>query len=123
MEGERENSRDQNEGSGQQQPIGQNDENQFDGQDRQQQPGGQSTQQELDQADRQQQNEQSSDNAGGFVGSQGEDSGEYLQQGGNPESGFAEQGSGASNDSSDIEGTSERSENRESDIEGSSDNI
>ena len=59
---------------------------------------------------------------GGFVGSQDQDSGEYLQQSGNPESGFAEQGRGASNDGSDIEGTSERSQNRDSDIEGSSDN-
>ena len=47
-------------------------------------------------------------NQGGFVGSQGQDSGEYLQRSGNPESGFAEQGRGASNedDESDIEGSS-----------------
>jgi len=47
-------------------------------------------------------------NQGGFVGSQGQDSGEYLQQNGNPESGFAEQGRGVSNedDENDIEGSS-----------------
>ena len=58
---------------------------------------------------------------GGFVGSEGQDSGEYLQQGGNPETGFAEQGQGAS-DQGDIERGTKRSENRENDIEGSSDN-
>ena len=53
--------------------------------------------------------------SGGFVGSQGQESGEYLQQGGNPDSGFAEQGRGASN-----EGNigSQRSDNDDSDIEG-----
>ena len=59
----------------------------------------------------------------GFVGSQSDDSGEYLQQGGTPQAGFAEQGSGAPNEGSDIERDSERSQNRDSDIEGSSGNI
>ena len=62
-------------------------------------------------------------NSDGFVGSQSEDSGEYLQQGGTPQAGFAEQGSGAPNQGSDIERDSERSQNRDSDIEGSSGNI
>ena len=96
MENEREKTRDQHEGSGQQQPSGQQDQSQ--------------------------QNEDSQRSQGGFVASEDQDSGEYLQQGSSPESGFAEQGRGASNDSSDIEGTSERLQNRESDIEGSSDN-
>ena len=96
MENEPEKTRDQNEASGQQQPI--------------------------DQQDQSQQNEDGQQSQGGFVASQDQDSGEYLQQAGSPESGFAEQGRGASNDSSDIEGTSERLQNRESDIEGSSEN-
>ena len=58
---------------------------------------------------------------GGFVGSRDQDSGEYLQQSGSPQSGFAEQGRGASNDSSGMEGTSERSQDSDSDIEGLSD--
>ena len=66
---------------------------------------------------------QSGQNSGGFVGNQDEDSGEYLQQGGTPQAGFAEQGSGAPNEGSDIERDSERSQNRDSDIEGSSGNI
>lgn len=96
MENEPEKTRDQNEGSEQKPPIGQQDQSE--------------------------QNEDGKQSQGGFVASQDQDSGEYLQQGGRPDSGFAEQGRGASNDSSDIEGTSERLENRESDIEGSSDN-
>ena len=59
---------------------------------------------------------QSDQNQGGFVGSQRDDSGEYLQQSGSPESGFAEQGRGASNENSDIE----RSQDDYSDNEGSS---
>jgi hypothetical protein len=59
---------------------------------------------------------QSDQNQGGFVGSQRDDSGEYLQQSGSPESGFAEQGRGASNENSDIE----RSQDDDSDNEGSS---
>ena len=59
--------------------------------------------------------------SGGFVGSQGQDSGEYLQQDGNPETGFAEQGRGASNQS-DVERETTRSQNDDSDIEGSSGN-
>lgn len=125
MEGEREETRDQNEGSGQQQPIGQ--------QDQSQQISGQSDQsgsepprspeergEELGQQS--ERGEDGQQSQGGFVASQDQDSGEYLQQSGSPETGFAEQGRGASNDSSDIEGTSERTQNRESDIEGSSDN-
>lgn len=153
--------RDQNEGSGQQAPIGQQDEDRTTGQQDQQQFGQQGQQQPTGQGGQQplgqqgnfgtqepglggqgQQdfgrpetttlNEGSQPGLGGgstgeggkgsnFVGSQGQDSGEYLQQTGNPESGFAEQGRGASNDT-DIEGGGERSENRDSDIEGSSDN-
>lgn len=108
MENEPEKTRDQNQDSGQQQPIGQQDQSQQ----------NENSQQNEDI----QQNEDSQRSQGGFVASQDLDSGEYLQQGGSPESGFAEQGRGASNDSSDIEGTSERLQNRESDIEGSSDN-
>lgn len=148
--------RDQNEGSGQQPPIGQQDEDrttgeqgdqQF-GQQGQQQPIGQGGQQppgqqgdfgtqepglgsqgqrEIGQADATALNEGSQPDLGGeatgqeggdsFVGSQSQESGEYLQRSGNPESGFAEQGRGASNDS-DIERGGERSENRDSDIEG-----
>ena len=170
MEGEREEIRDQNEGSGQQQqPIGQQDQSQQEfgqsnrsgsgseaprslgdrgeefgqpserGEDGQQgQSGtGQSDlgiQSETRLAGRSDQQDFAQDqpgstggangqqSQGGFVASQDQDSGDYLQQSGSPESGFAEQGRGASNDSSDIEGTSERSQNRESDIEGSSDN-
>ena len=51
-----------------------------------------------------------SSNQGGFVGSQGQESGEYLHQRENPEPGFAEQGRGASNeDDSDIEGSNDKS--------------
>lgn len=119
--------REQNEASGQQPPIGQQNDNEFDSR---QQPEGKSAEQELDKADKQEQdlqpegqqsNRQSGETSGGFVGSQGQESGEYLQQDGNPESGFAEQGQGAS-DQGDIERETERSQNRESDIEGSSDN-
>jgi hypothetical protein len=168
MEGEREKSRDQNEGSGQQQPIGQQNQSQQEfGQSSQPSSGsepprstgtrgeefGQSSEQDdtglqgqsgTGQADlgsqsdttlagRSDQQDFGQDqpgrtggaggqqSQGGFVGSQDQDSGEYLQQSGSPESGFAEQGRGASNGSN-IDGASERSQNRESDIEGSSDN-
>ena len=167
MEGERDQTRDQNEGSGQQPPLGQQNDNsqQFGQQQGQQESGQQQGQQPLDQqgnfgtqepglsnqADQeygqaggqsstgqvsQDQGEistlsegresepgssqETGQSGGGFVGSQGQDSSEYLQQGGNPESGFAEQGRGASNQSGDIEREDERSENRDSDIEGSS---
>jgi hypothetical protein len=167
MENEREKSRDQNEGSGQQQPIGEQNDNEAQRQAGQgsepprstgrsgtefgqaSEPGesGQQGQSGTGQADlgtqadttlagRADQQDLGQDQPGsfagglsgrqsepqgeGFVGSEGEDSGEYLQQGGNPESGFAEQGRGASNQSGDIERENERSENRESDIEGSS---
>ena len=164
MEGEREKARDQNEGSGQQPPIGQQNDNergsqagqQPQGQQGQEQPFGQQGQQPLDQhgefgnqepassagqsatgqASQDQggdtatlgQSDQpdtglgSQDQSGGFVGSQGQDSSEYLQSGGTPQAGFAEQGRGASNQPGDIERDTERSQNRESDIEGSSDN-
>ena len=121
--------RDQNEGSGQQPPIGQQDNSDLSNQS-QQQTEGKSAEQELDKADKQEQDlqpegqqsgQQPGVSSGGFVGSQGQDSGEYLQQDGNPESGFAEQGQGAP-DQGDIERDTERSQNRESDIEGSSDN-
>jgi hypothetical protein len=116
--------REQNEASGQQQPIGQQKDAESDKQSRQQ-PEGQSAQQELDQTDRQQQDlqpegRQTDESPSSFVGGQRQDSGEYLQEDGNPESGFAEQGQGAS-DQSDVERGIERSQNRESDIEGSSD--
>ena len=89
-----------------------------------------SAEQELDKADRQEQNlqpegqqpnQQPGESSGGFVGSQGQDSGEYLQKDGNPESGFAEQGQGAP-EQGDIERGIERSQDSDSDIEGSSDN-
>lgn len=160
MENERENTRDQNEGSGQQQPLGQqNDNSQQFGQQRQQESGQQQGQQPLDQQGnfgtqepgRSRQSDQEYGQSGGqsstgqasqeegetstlsqggqsdlgssqdtaqsgdgFVGSQGQDSGEYLQQGGNPESGFAEQGQGAS-DGGDIERDTVRSQDRDSD--------
>ena len=151
MENERENTRDQNEGSGQQQPLDQQNDNsqQFGRQDQQpegqqqgQQPLGKQgdfatqepglSDQEKGEASQEQgetstlsEEKQSEPGTSqptgesGFVGSQGQDSGEYLQQGGNPETGFAEQGQGAS-DQGDIERDRERSENRDSDIEGSS---
>jgi hypothetical protein len=59
--------------------------------------------------------------SGGFVGSHGQDSGEYLQQDGNPERGFAEQGRGASN-RGDVERETTRSQDDDSDIEGTSGN-
>lgn len=59
---------------------------------------------------------------GGFVGSQGEESGEYLQEKDPQQAGFAEQGRGAPDEGGDIEGGGERSANRDSDIEGSSGN-
>ena len=168
MEGEREQTRNQTEGSGQQQPLGQEDENQPQGQAGQQ-PQGQQTQQPSGQQQGQQpvgqQGQSASGQAqgsdtttlnqdegdvgpggyspesgasdlgggetglgdsggsseGGFVGSQGQDSGEYLQQDGNPERGFAEQGRGASNQD-DVERETTRSQDQDSDIEGSSGN-
>ena len=95
-----------------------------------QQSEGKSAEQELDKADRQEQDlqpegqqpsQQPGESSGGFVGSQGQDSGEYLQKDGNPESGFAEQGQGAP-EQGDIERGTERSQDSDSDIEGSSDN-
>lgn len=163
MEGEHEQPRNETEGSGQQPPLGQQDEDQPAGQAGQQ-PQGQQPQQPSGQQQGQQpsgqqgqsasgqaqggdtatlnQNESdvgpggyspesgASDLGGGetglgdsggsgFVGSQSEDSGEYLQQDGNPEAGFAEQGRGASNQS-DIERERTRSQDR--DDEGTSDN-
>lgn len=56
---------------------------------------------------------------GGFVGTEKEDSGDYLQRSGNPDEGFAEQGRGAP-DQGDVERGTERTANRDSDIEGSS---
>ena len=159
MEGEREHTRDQTEGSGQEQPLGQQNENQSQGQAGQQPQGQQQGQppqgQQSEQQFGQQQGQSASgqaeggetstlnesdsdvgpggyspesggsdlgggetglgDSGGqsgddGFVGSQGQDSGEYLQQSGNPQSGFAEQGRGASNeDDTDIEGSSDNS--------------
>ena len=168
MEGEREQTRNQTEGSGQQPPLGQQDENRpaeqasqqpqlgQQGESGTQEPGlGKQTDQEFGstggqsasgqaQGDTTTLNQDESDvgpggyspesgasdlgggetglgdSGGGFVGSQGQDSGEYLQQDGNPETGFAEQGRGASNQS-DIERETTRSEDRDSDIEGSSD--
>ena len=117
--------RDQNEASGQQPPIGQQNENQL-GNQSLQQSEGKSAEQELDKADKQeqdlqpegQQSGQPGESTDGFVGSQGQDSGEYLQLGGN---GFAEQGQGAP-EQGDIERGTERSQDSDSDIEGSSDN-
>ena len=163
--------RDQNEGSGQQPPIGQNDDRmagqsgrQEQGQQSQQRTAGQQGQQPLGQqgdlgsqepglgsqanqeygqsagqsSTGQASQDQSSDAAtlseggqsgsessqsdqssgGGFVGSQSDDSGEYLQQSGSPESGFAEQGRGASNENRDVERS--QGDDSESDNEGSS---
>lgn len=62
------------------------------------------------------------DRDSGFVGSQGEESGEYLQEGGSKQAGFAEQGRGAPDQGGDIERGGERTANRDSDIEGSSEN-
>ena len=163
MEDEREKTRDQNEGSGEQPSLGQQNDNSRPVRQEQGQPAGQQqgqsrwakgdfgtqepglSEQESGQAggrarrarDAQEQGEtstlsegrqsepgssqESGQSGGGFVGSQGQDPGEYLQQGGNPESGFAEQGQGAS-DQGDIERDRERSDNRDSDIEGSSGN-
>ena len=132
MENEREKSRDEKEGSGQQQPLGQQNDNSA-GQSGQ----GSEAQDDTTLAGRADQQDLGQDQPGsfagglsgrqaepqgeGFVGSEGQDSGEYLQQGGTPESGFAEQGRGASNQGSDIERDAERSQDRDSDIEGSSD--
>lgn len=127
--------RDQNEGSGQQPPIGQENDNQKAGQSGQQEQGQQSQQGQGQQADPQDDADtatlsegsqpepasQSDQDSGGFVGTKREDSGEYLQEDGTPESGFAEQGQGAP-DQSDIERGTERSQDRDSDIEGSSGN-
>ena len=174
MEGEREQTGNQTEGSGQQPPLGKQDENQIAGQagrqlqERQQgesgtqEPGlGNQTDQEFGStggraatgqaqgSDTATLNPDENDvgpggyspesgasdlgggetglgdsgggSSGGFVGSQGQDSGEYLQQDGNPETGFAEQGRGASNQS-DVERETTRSQNDDSDIEGSSGN-
>jgi hypothetical protein len=154
MEGEREKSRDQTEGSGQQQPLGQRNDSQTSqagqgsepprsmgtrgeefGQSSEEgetglqgQSGtGQSdlgTQADTTLAGRAHQQDlgqgQPGSQSGGFVGSQDQDSGEYLQKSGNPESGFAEEGQGAP-DQGDIERGIERSQNRESDIEGTPD--
>ena len=178
--------RDQNEGSGQQPPIGQQQDNQIAGQSGQQSQGqNDSAEQAFDKSDRQQQDlsqgqqsqsqseqfgqsggqsatgqasqgqsqgdtetlsnqddnvgpggysdttggsdlgggetglgdQQREGQNGGFVGSEGQDSGEYLQQNGNPQSGFAEQGRGASNDS-DTERSQDRTSNDDSNIEG-----
>ena len=175
MEGERDKSRDRDEGGGQQQPLGQQGQNQSPSGE--QQPTGKGGQQPLDQqgnfgtqepglgrqtdqgfgqaGDQPGQNQGSdaatlsqnerdigpggyspesgasdlgggetglgdrsySNSGGGFVGSQGQESGEYLQQSGSPESGFAEQGRGASNKDA------QRSDSEDSDIDGSSDSI
>ena len=153
MENERENTRDQNEGSGQQQPLDRQNDNsqQFGRQDQQpegqqqgqqplgkqgdfatQEPGlsdqekGEVSQEQgetstLSEADQPERGSSQPAGESGFVGSEGQDSGEYLQQGGNPESRFAEQGRGASNQE-DIERETKRSQDRDSDIEGSSEN-
>ena len=168
MENEREKSRDQNEGSGPQQPLGQQNDNETPGRPGQgsepprstgmgntefgqaSEPGesGQQGQSGTGQADlgtqadttlagRADQQDLGQDQPGsfagglsgrqsepqgeGFVGSEGQDPGEYLQQGGTPESGFAEQGRGAPNQGSDIERDTDRTKDRDSDIEGSSD--
>ena len=174
MEGEREQTRNQTEGSGQQPPLGKQNESQIAGQagqqpqDQQQadsgtqepglgkqtdqefgSTGGQSATGQAQGSDAATLNQDENDvgpggyspesgasdlgggetglgdsgggSSGGFVGSQGQDSGEYLQQDGNPETGFAEQGRGASNQS-DVERETTRSQNDDSDIEGSSGN-
>lgn len=59
---------------------------------------------------------------GGFVGSQGQESGEYLQKDKTEQAGFAQQGRGAPDEDTDIERGGERSANLDSDIEGSSRN-
>lgn len=67
-----------------------------------------------------QQGQAGTDREPGFVGSQGKESGEYLQEGGPKQAGFAEQGRGAPDEGRDIERGGERTANRDSDIEGSS---
>ena len=69
-----------------------------------------------------QQGETGSGQEGGFVGTQREESGEYLQEGETHHAGFAEQGQGATDqpESGDVERGGERSDNRSTDIEGSS---
>ena len=130
MQGEREKSRDQNEGSSQQPPVGQDDEDRVSDQARQQTggqsatgqtspAGGAATLTEGTEPDLGSTDADPTGSSGGFIGSQEEDPGDYLQRGGNPESGFAEQGRGAP-DQGDIERTGERSENRDADIEGGS---
>ena len=170
MESERDQTRDQTEGSGQQQPLGQQSDNRTAGQSGQPPQGQQQGQPPEGRPPQQQSGQQHGESAtgqapgsdtdtlnqsgndvgpggyspesggsdlgggetglgdsggssgnGGFVGSQGQDLGEYLQQGGNPKSGFAEKGQGASNQD-DIERETSRSQDRESDIEGSSGN-
>ena len=90
------------------------------GQQSQQQPQGQQSELGTEEPTSEQSNPDAGQTSGGFVGSEREDSGEYLQKSGNPESGFAEEGQGAP-DQGDIERGTESSQNRESDIEGSSD--
>lgn len=116
MENEREKSRDRNECS-EQQPLGQQNDNDGSAQSGRQDPG----QDQPGSFAGGLSGRQSEPQGEGFVGSEGQDSGEYLQQGGTPQSGFAEQGRGASNQGSDIERDADRSPDRDSDIEGSSD--
>jgi len=161
MEGEREQTRDQNERSEQQQPIGQQDQRQQefdqsthsssgsepprsdDSDKSSEQDTGLQGQSATGQSDLERQADTTlagrsdkqdlgqdqpgstggaSGGQGGFVGSQDQDSGEYLQQSRTPESGFAEQGRGASNDGSDVEGSSQSAQDSDSGDQGSSDN-
>jgi hypothetical protein len=59
------------------------------------------------------------DPAGGFVGSEGNDSGDYVQDRDPQQAGFAEQGRGAADEGRDVERGGERTDNFDSDIEGS----
>ena len=95
------------------------------GQQGQQSEFGQQGQAETNTADRssgQSSGQSGTDRSGGFVGTEGEDSGEYLQDRDPQQAGFAEQGRGAPDDGSDIERDEERTANRSTDIEGSSEN-
>ena len=60
------------------------------------------------------------DRSPGFIGSQGEESNEHLQDRDPQQAGFAEQGRGAPDEGRDIERGGERTANLDSDIEGSS---
>lgn len=109
--------RDQTQDSGQRPPIARDNDNEITEQAGEQ-PSGQQGQQPAG-SEGSEPDLGGTPSSGGFVGSQNQDPGDYLQRDGNPDTGFAEQGRGAP-DQGDIERTGERSDNRDSDIEGGS---